>query len=201
MDQPLGRCVGNALEVGEAAEVLRGGGPDDVRELAVRVAGDLAEAAGVAGRATGAERWRREALRRRAGAGGGRALGRGPGRRSRRVDRPGGAARRPDARRRRPRRARAGCTAIGARGSARSRAGSARGACTRTSRSTPWWASSCSLRSATGWTTAEPWRVIHARDDLGRRAGPRHGAPPGVSEERSAAGAGPGGGGGGAGAA
>ena len=48
MDQPLGRCVGNALEVGEAAEVLRGGGPADVRDLAVLVAARLAEAAGMA---------------------------------------------------------------------------------------------------------------------------------------------------------
>jgi len=48
MSQPLGRCVGNALEVREAASVLRGEGSPDLRELSVRVAGDLAEAAGVA---------------------------------------------------------------------------------------------------------------------------------------------------------
>ena len=48
MGQPLGRCVGNALEVREAGEVLRGGGAPDVRELAVRVAAELAEASGVA---------------------------------------------------------------------------------------------------------------------------------------------------------
>jgi pyrimidine-nucleoside phosphorylase len=47
MDSPRGRFVGNALEVAGAGEVLRGEGPEDVRELAVRLAGDLAESAGV----------------------------------------------------------------------------------------------------------------------------------------------------------
>jgi thymidine phosphorylase len=35
MDTPLGRAVGNAVEVAEALDVLGGGGPDDIRDLAV----------------------------------------------------------------------------------------------------------------------------------------------------------------------
>lgn len=41
MDQPLGVMVGNALEVRETVEVLRGGGPADTRALTLRLAEEL----------------------------------------------------------------------------------------------------------------------------------------------------------------
>jgi pyrimidine-nucleoside phosphorylase len=39
MDQPLGNMIGNALEVVEVVEVLRGGGPEDLRDLCMELAG------------------------------------------------------------------------------------------------------------------------------------------------------------------
>ncbi|MFC7329672.1 thymidine phosphorylase [Marinactinospora rubrisoli] len=47
MDTPLGRQVGNALEVAEAVEVLSGGGPGDVVELTVTLAREMLTAAGL----------------------------------------------------------------------------------------------------------------------------------------------------------
>jgi len=47
MDDPLGRCVGNALEVAEALDVLRGGGPSDVRALSVALAEIMLELTGI----------------------------------------------------------------------------------------------------------------------------------------------------------
>ncbi len=47
MNTPLGRAVGNALEVTEALEVLHGGGPSDVRALTIDLAQLMLELAGV----------------------------------------------------------------------------------------------------------------------------------------------------------
>ena len=49
MDAPLGRAVGNAVEVAEALDVLGGGGPRDVRELAVAEASAMLDLAGLDG--------------------------------------------------------------------------------------------------------------------------------------------------------
>jgi pyrimidine-nucleoside phosphorylase len=48
MDVPIGRTIGNALEVREAVEVLRGGGPADTRALSVELAGEMLLLAGAA---------------------------------------------------------------------------------------------------------------------------------------------------------
>lgn len=39
MDQPLGNMIGNALEVIEVVEVLKGGGPQDLKDLCLELAG------------------------------------------------------------------------------------------------------------------------------------------------------------------
>ncbi|MDZ7675085.1 MAG: thymidine phosphorylase [Acidimicrobiales bacterium] len=47
MDQPLGRAAGNALEVTESLDVLRGDGPDDVRALTLALAREMLRLAGI----------------------------------------------------------------------------------------------------------------------------------------------------------
>ena len=47
MDNPLGRCVGNALEVQEALDALAGRGDDELLEVCVRVTAEMCALAGV----------------------------------------------------------------------------------------------------------------------------------------------------------
>jgi pyrimidine-nucleoside phosphorylase/thymidine phosphorylase len=56
MDQPLGRAVGNALEVVETIELLRGGGPGDLRALTVELTAEMLLLAGRAARPEEARR-------------------------------------------------------------------------------------------------------------------------------------------------
>ncbi|MEJ7651653.1 MAG: thymidine phosphorylase [Nakamurella sp.] len=47
MSTPLGRAVGNAVEVAESLEILAGGGPVDVRELTLALAREMVSLAGL----------------------------------------------------------------------------------------------------------------------------------------------------------
>jgi pyrimidine-nucleoside phosphorylase len=49
MNQPLGRCVGHSVEVLECVEVMRGGGPADLRHLILNLTADMAVLAGLTG--------------------------------------------------------------------------------------------------------------------------------------------------------
>jgi pyrimidine-nucleoside phosphorylase len=47
MDAPIGRTIGNALEIRESIEILRGAGPRDTRELVVALGGEMLALAGL----------------------------------------------------------------------------------------------------------------------------------------------------------
>ncbi|NLY17854.1 MAG: thymidine phosphorylase, partial [Clostridiaceae bacterium] len=47
MDRPLGRNIGNALEVAEAVDVLKGGGPSDLKEVCIELASNMLMLAGM----------------------------------------------------------------------------------------------------------------------------------------------------------
>jgi pyrimidine-nucleoside phosphorylase len=55
MDQPLGRAIGNAVEVAESLECLKGGGPDDLVSLSIELAAEMVV---MGGRADSLERAR-----------------------------------------------------------------------------------------------------------------------------------------------
>jgi pyrimidine-nucleoside phosphorylase len=67
MEQPLGRAVGNALEIVETVELLRGGGPADLRELCLHEVATLLAMAGLVADEADGEARAREALHSGAG--------------------------------------------------------------------------------------------------------------------------------------
>jgi pyrimidine-nucleoside phosphorylase len=62
MEQPLGHAVGNFLEVRESVETLRGGGPEDLRDLSVRLAAHMLLLGGLAPSIEAGEALARETL-------------------------------------------------------------------------------------------------------------------------------------------
>lgn len=62
MNQPLGKAVGNSLEVIEAIETLKGNGPKDITELSLKLAGIMIYVGGHAASVEEGDRMAREAL-------------------------------------------------------------------------------------------------------------------------------------------
>ncbi len=167
MEQPLGRNVGNALEVAECVETLKGRGPKDLESLSVELAAWMVHLGGAAPSLDAARsaRARGPRLRRRARASARR--DRGAGRQPPRLRRPRLSCRR---------RASSACCGPSATGAWRAwpRARSAMPACcsgpaARRSRapSTRPWASCSTRRSATRW----PWASRSSRSTSGRPRG------------------------------
>lgn len=67
MSAPIGRTIGNALETREAVDVLRGEGPDDIRELTLALGAEMLLLGGVAKNAGDALRRLETAIRSGAG--------------------------------------------------------------------------------------------------------------------------------------
>ena len=63
MNQPLGRAVGNSLEVIEAIETLKGNGPADITELSLRLAGVMIYIGGKASSIDEGDRMAEDALK------------------------------------------------------------------------------------------------------------------------------------------
>ncbi|WP_237716519.1 pyrimidine-nucleoside phosphorylase [Alicyclobacillus hesperidum] len=62
MEQPLGQAIGNALEIAEAIAVLRGEGPQDLTEVCLALASEMAVLAGVADDAAQAREMLQDAI-------------------------------------------------------------------------------------------------------------------------------------------
>jgi thymidine phosphorylase len=67
MDQPLGRAVGNALEIAESVETLRGRGPSDLEEISIELAAWMLSLGGVAPSVEGGRAKVKDALKSGAG--------------------------------------------------------------------------------------------------------------------------------------
>ncbi len=88
MEAPLGRAIGNALETAEALEILRGGGPDDLRELTLVLGAEMLRLGKVAKNERDARAMLEAAIKDRRGAGRMRQIIRAQGGDARVVDEP-----------------------------------------------------------------------------------------------------------------